>query len=282
MQASEVPRALAAAMSTASHLDLTVHDADVLHNSNRLALRLRPCEVLARVAPGDDQAARFEVELAQRLAEPGAPWLLLILVSNRVCTSATASSSPCGPTTKQGRSREISADDYANALERLHAGMRTLDVTTPHFTDRVAEAQQLVASPQPHTGAGRRRPGASRPRLTKPEPFDRRQRRRRAVAAWRAPPGQCAQCEGRAALHRPGDVLPGAGRIRHRPCARGGRRALSGRRSRTARPLPGPRSGHGDSVALGCGRPVPGRTTSRPGTHSEPYAMVHHGRRPTS
>jgi len=28
----------------------------------------------------------------------------------------------------------------------LHAGMRKLDVTTPHFTDRVAEAQQLVAS----------------------------------------------------------------------------------------------------------------------------------------
>ncbi|MEP6872416.1 MAG: phosphotransferase, partial [Anaerolineaceae bacterium] len=27
-----------------------------------------------------------------------------------------------------------------------HAGMRKLDVTTPHFTDRVAEAEQLVAS----------------------------------------------------------------------------------------------------------------------------------------
>jgi hypothetical protein len=42
--------------------------------------------------------------------------------------------------------REVSPADYANALERLHAGMRKLDVTTPHFTDRVAEAQQLVAS----------------------------------------------------------------------------------------------------------------------------------------
>ena len=41
---------------------------------------------------------------------------------------------------------EVSPADYANALERLHAGMRKLDVTTPHFTDRVAEAQQLVAS----------------------------------------------------------------------------------------------------------------------------------------
>ena len=42
--------------------------------------------------------------------------------------------------------REVSPGDYANALERLHDGMRKLDVTTPRFTDRVAEAQQLVAS----------------------------------------------------------------------------------------------------------------------------------------
>jgi Ser/Thr protein kinase RdoA (MazF antagonist) len=41
---------------------------------------------------------------------------------------------------------EVSPAGYANALDRLHAGMRKLDVTTPHFTDRVAEAQQLVAS----------------------------------------------------------------------------------------------------------------------------------------
>ncbi len=42
--------------------------------------------------------------------------------------------------------REVSPADYANALERLHAGMRKLNVLTPHFTDRVEQAQQLVAS----------------------------------------------------------------------------------------------------------------------------------------
>ena len=42
--------------------------------------------------------------------------------------------------------REASPADYAVALERLHAGMRNLDVPTPHFTDRVESAQQLVAS----------------------------------------------------------------------------------------------------------------------------------------
>ena len=42
MQASEVSRAVAAAMSIASALGLTVDDAIVLHNSNKLALRLLP------------------------------------------------------------------------------------------------------------------------------------------------------------------------------------------------------------------------------------------------
>jgi thiamine kinase-like enzyme len=41
--------------------------------------------------------------------------------------------------------REVSPADYASALDRLHAGMRQIDVPTPHFTDRVEEAQQLVA-----------------------------------------------------------------------------------------------------------------------------------------
>jgi thiamine kinase-like enzyme len=43
--------------------------------------------------------------------------------------------------------QEVSPADYAHALERLHAGMAKVDVRVPHFSDRVAEAQQLVASP---------------------------------------------------------------------------------------------------------------------------------------
>jgi hypothetical protein len=48
MQASEVPRAVAAALSSASALDLTVDDAIVLHDSNRLVLRLLPCDSFRR------------------------------------------------------------------------------------------------------------------------------------------------------------------------------------------------------------------------------------------
>jgi len=48
--------------------------------------------------------------------------------------------------------RGVAPADYATALERLHAGMRTLDVPTPHFTDRVEQAQQLLAN-RDHTPA---------------------------------------------------------------------------------------------------------------------------------
>ncbi|HMJ77297.1 MAG TPA: phosphotransferase, partial [Iamia sp.] len=40
---------------------------------------------------------------------------------------------------------EPSPAAIADALERLHAGMQPLEVTAPRFTDRVAEAQELVA-----------------------------------------------------------------------------------------------------------------------------------------
>jgi aminoglycoside phosphotransferase (APT) family kinase protein len=146
MQASEVPRAVAVAMSTASALGLTVDDAIVLHDSNKLALRLLPCDVLARVAHVGQEVARFEVELAQRLAETESPVAALEpRVEPRVyerdgfvVTLWTYYESVERP--------EISPADYARALERLHAGMRTPDITAPHFADRVAEAQQLVAN----------------------------------------------------------------------------------------------------------------------------------------
>ncbi|OWJ65719.1 aminoglycoside phosphotransferase family protein [Inquilinus limosus] len=133
-------------MSIASALGLTVDDAVVLQNSNKLALRLRPCDVLARVAPRAHQVAQFEIELAQRLAETGSPVAALepraaLRAYERdgfVVTLWTYYESVAA----QG----VTPADYAKALTRLHAGMRKLDIATPHFTDRVADAQRLVAN----------------------------------------------------------------------------------------------------------------------------------------
>ncbi|MEU4132097.1 phosphotransferase enzyme family protein [Streptomyces wuyuanensis] len=145
MQASEVRRAVAAAVSTASALGLTADDAIVLHDSNKLTLRLLPCDVLARVAPSAHHVAHLEVELARRLAESGCPVAALdTRVEPRVherdgfvVTLWTYyEPAPTG---------QVSPAEYAHALERLHAGMRTLDVPTPRFTDRVDQARRLVA-----------------------------------------------------------------------------------------------------------------------------------------
>jgi Phosphotransferase enzyme family len=144
MQPSEMRRALAAAMSTASALGLTVDDAIVLHDSNKLTVRLLPCDVLARVAPTAHQVAQFELELAQRLAETGTPVAALdprveprVYERDGFAITLWTYYNPVTPW-------PVSPGDYAAALERVHAGMRKLDVRAPHFTDRVAEAQQLV------------------------------------------------------------------------------------------------------------------------------------------
>lgn len=145
MQASELPRAVAAAMSITSSLGLTVEDAVVLNDSNKLTLRLLPCDVLARVAPVAHQVAEFEVELAQRLAESGCPVAALeprveprAYERNGFVVTLWTYYEPVAP-------QEVSPADYAAALERLHVNMRKLDVPTPHFTDRVEQAQRLLA-----------------------------------------------------------------------------------------------------------------------------------------
>ena len=146
MQGSELPRAVAAAKWTASSLGLTVDEAIVIHDSNKLSLRLLPCDLLARVAPVAQQVAQFELELAQQLLESGCPVAALEpRVEPRVHERdgfVVTLWTYYEPVT----SREIPPADYANALTRLHAGMRKLDVPTPHFTARVESAEQLVAS----------------------------------------------------------------------------------------------------------------------------------------
>jgi aminoglycoside phosphotransferase (APT) family kinase protein len=146
MKASEVQRAVAAATSIVAALDLTVADAIVLQNSNKLALRVLPCDVFARVAHVGDEVAQFEVDLAERLAETDSPVAALeprveprVYQRDGFAVTLWTYYQPVAP-------REVPPADYADALERLHSGMREPDFTAPHFTDRVAEAQRLVAS----------------------------------------------------------------------------------------------------------------------------------------
>lgn len=74
MQPPELGHAIEAAQATASQLGLQTREATVIHNSDRVVLRLDPCGVLARVAPSEHLAAsEFEVKVARRLTAAGAP-----------------------------------------------------------------------------------------------------------------------------------------------------------------------------------------------------------------
>jgi len=144
MQGSQASRAVGAATKIATALGLRVDDALVLHNSNKLAVRLAPCDALARVAPLADQNLQFEIKLALRLADAGSPVASLdprvaprVYERDGFAVTLWTYYEPLPPPADL-------AARYAGALARLHAGMRQLGVASPHFTDRVAEAQQLV------------------------------------------------------------------------------------------------------------------------------------------
>lgn len=144
VQVAEVARAVRAALSTAASLGLVADDASVLHDSNKLTLRLLPCDVVARVAPEAHGVASFEVALARQLGAAGCPVAALDpRVTPRVHRRDGFDITlwtyyPPAP------HRQIAPGEYAEALERLHAGMRRLAVPAPHFTDRVHQAQQLL------------------------------------------------------------------------------------------------------------------------------------------
>ena len=146
MGPAEIERALAAAMSVVSAAGLPVDEAVILHDSNKLTVRLLPCDIAARVAPVAHQVAQFEIELARRLAGYGSPVAALDPRAEPRVYERDGFAVTLWTYYEHAMSGEVSPAGYADALERLHAGMRQLDVQTPHFTDRVAEAQRLAES----------------------------------------------------------------------------------------------------------------------------------------
>jgi Ser/Thr protein kinase RdoA (MazF antagonist) len=142
MEAPEVRRAVQAAVSTSSALGLDAADAVVLNNSNRIVLRLIPCDVVARVAPSAQLAdSELEAEVARRLAETGGPVAELepraghrVYARDGFVISFWTYYEPTGP--------EIAPASYAAALMRLHAALRQTGLAAPHVTERIAGAQR--------------------------------------------------------------------------------------------------------------------------------------------
>lgn len=145
MDAPDVVRAVTATTELGSELGLAVDEVKIVCNSNKLALRLLPCDVFARVAFVGQEAFHFENEIARRLTDNGSP---VASLDTRVqpCVYERDGFAFTLWRYYEQSGIEASAASYAMALERLHAGMAQLDVVAPHFSDRVTEAQRLVAS----------------------------------------------------------------------------------------------------------------------------------------
>src|SRR4030095_10250213 len=168
MLGSAVPRAVAAAKSTASSLGLRADEASVLHDSNKLTLRLLPCDVLARVAPVAHQVAQFELKLAQQLLESGCPVAALeprveprVYEREGFVVTLWTYYQPVTP-------REVSPSrlrQCARAAPCRHAQARCRDAAL-HRSRRSSPTAR--GEPRRHAGARPRGPGAGPRPVTRP------------------------------------------------------------------------------------------------------------------
>ncbi|NGO75658.1 aminoglycoside phosphotransferase family protein [Streptomyces sp. YC504] len=143
MEAERRGRAVDAVRRTALGLGLRVDDVVVVHDSDRAALRLLPCDVLARVGPAEADGFAFEVEVARRAAAAGAP---VGELESRVDPGVHLRDGFVISLWRyyESAGTEIAPAAYADALLRHHAALRRTELDAPHFTERVDAALREV------------------------------------------------------------------------------------------------------------------------------------------
>jgi len=147
VEQSAVVHATSAALSIANEIGLLASDAVLLRNTNKLALRLLPCDVFARVAPAELGYGPFEVDIAQQLMSVGTPVAELeARVEPRFYEREGFDVSFW--TYYEPVAADVRPAEYGQALHRLHVGMREIvaPIVTPHFRQRVADPAGNVDS----------------------------------------------------------------------------------------------------------------------------------------
>ena len=132
-------------MSIASAFDMAADEAVVLSDSNRLVVRLLPCDVVARITPvAHFASSEMEVELVTRLALTDAPVAgldarveqrVFLRDGFKIAMWTYFEPAPMGV---------LSSIDYAQALNRLHVGLRQIEFTAPNVMERVAATRRDV------------------------------------------------------------------------------------------------------------------------------------------
>ena len=134
-------------MEVVRSLGLEADEIVDLQDSNRLTVRVLPCDLVARIGPADHAGAQVEVDRVLRLAEAEAPVGRLdprtppqVHVRDGFEITLWTHYAP-------HEDRALPAAEYASTLARLHAAMRAADLDVPPVGDRVAEALALVDDP---------------------------------------------------------------------------------------------------------------------------------------
>jgi len=145
MDDAKLVRAIDVAKATAARLGLRADDVTVMNDSNRLTARLHPCDAIVRVA-GEErrEGAEFEVEVVRRLTDADCPVAALDpRIEPRVHEQDGFSVTfwkyyePVPP-------EDAAPAEFADALQRLHTGLRSIGLPAPHFTERAATALAIV------------------------------------------------------------------------------------------------------------------------------------------
>ena len=146
METSVRHRAVAATASLAASSGLAVDDTVVLHDSNRLVVRLLPCNIVARVSPLGWYNQRSEVEFAQRVtaATNGLIAGLDPRVEPKIFQRDDFEIS-MWTYFEPEPSQKLSSDVYSTMLERLHVVLRQIDMDSPPFTDRLTGIRQWLS-----------------------------------------------------------------------------------------------------------------------------------------
>ncbi|HVE95205.1 MAG TPA: phosphotransferase [Acidimicrobiales bacterium] len=144
-----VERGTAAALRTAASLGLPAERADVLQDSNRVVVRVVPCDTVARVVESSGAGhLEPEIALADRLAHMGAPVAVPEPRVERRVHGEREFAMTFWRHYEPVEPREIEPVRYGTALKSLHESMSTLDTAAPHFTERAAKAEGLALDPE--------------------------------------------------------------------------------------------------------------------------------------
>lgn len=136
------------ALALLSDHGLPAEEAAVLHASNTLTLRIRPADVVARIAPRDRaEDLAIEIERAEALRAVGAP---VGPPDPRLAPSVHVRGEHAITLWEHLPARdrtELPPVEFAASLAALHAGMRALDLPVAPLADRVGHALDLLRDP---------------------------------------------------------------------------------------------------------------------------------------